>query len=238
MPSLSGAGSGALKGGLKGAALGSVVPGVGTVSGGLGGAALGGLWGLFGGGGGDDEKELTDLEKNALGTEGLAGHAAKMGSTSDALQQQGADTLGPALQYLQSILGTNPSAILSATAPERGRVIDQYDTARQAIATFAPRGGGQQAAFAGTYSDQANDLTVIFSTARREGFSQAMAVGSNQIGLGLSAAQLEAADLNTILNTILTREGFDMTKRGQNMEALAAIGEALGTIIAEKTGGG
>ncbi len=233
MPSLGGAGRGALSGATTGATIGSFIPGFGTVIGGLGGAAIGGLMGLFGGGKDEPEVLPEDATKDAL-----MGHAGRMGQQSGQLGTQGQEALGPALQYLKSILGNDPSAIMSAMRPESGRVMDQYDTARKSIAAFAPRGGGQQAAFADTYSDEAEGLNDIFSKARREGFSQAAAIGSNLTGLGLSAAQLEAADLNSVLSAVLTREGFDVTKRGQNMEALGGLGEALGMIIATKMGGG
>jgi hypothetical protein len=142
------------------------------------------------------------------------------------------------MQYLKSLTGNDPSAIMAATAPERGRVMDQYDTARKAIAQFGPRGGGQAAAFSDASFREASDLSDITAGARQGAVGQLGQLGLSATGLGLSAQQLASADLNTVLNAVLTREGHDVGKRGQNMAAWADAGEALGMILAAKYGGG
>ena len=219
----------AARGAATGASLGSFIPGVGTLIGG----GLGALGGWLFGGGDDDEPKVNPEDAT---TAQLRGHAAKVGQIGDTLVDSGQGALDPVLNYLKGILGDDPQALLRATQGARGRVIDQYDTARQTIAQFGPRGGGTNAVLAGSRISQANALADVTSTARREAVGQAAALGTGLTGLGLTAAQIEQSDLNTIIQTILTREGFDVSKRGQNMEALGGLGEALGTIIAAKIG--
>ncbi len=185
-------------------------------------------------GGGDDKPEHPEdpfTSKLLSNSEGLKSKANEFGNMS-------AESIGPVLQYLKSILGDDPSAILDATRQDRGRVIDQYDTARQTIAQFGPRGGGTTSALAESRFSEAETLADLTSSKRSEAVALSGQLGTAFAGLGLSADQLADADLNTILNAILAREGFDVAKRGQNMEALAGIGEAVGTIIASKVGGG
>jgi hypothetical protein len=154
------------------------------------------------------------------------------------LRGQGNEAIGPILSYLKDIYGSNPSAAMDATRADRGRVIDQYDTARKAISQFGPRGGGTTSALAQSQISEGTDLNEILSGARNEARGMTAQLGTSLTGLGLSADQLASMDLNSIIGAILRREGFDVERRGQNMGAWAGIGEAVGTILASKYGGG
>src|SRR5262245_54209632 len=132
MPSASGA--------LKGAATGAGIGGTfgGPIGAGIG-AGVGGLIGLFKG----KKKKPADTTDPNAPENLLKSQAGDLSKTGDVLGQEGASALNPALNYFKGQLSSNPQELLAATAPERGRVIDQYDTARQAIGEFGPRGGGQ-----------------------------------------------------------------------------------------------
>ena len=207
---------------------------------GLGGALFTGgatlplaLSGLGGGGGKKDDANPEDPYR-AL----LQQSANESGAQSKSLADQGQMDLGPVVEYFRKLTGNNPSAIMEATQPERARVIDQYDTARKAIASFGPRGGGTTSVNAQSQFDQAESLADITSGARRDAFTGAAAVGTSLMGLSLSAQQLKSADLNTLINTVLAREGLNTEKRGQNMSLAGDIGETIGTIIGIGMGGG
>jgi len=161
---------------------------------------------------------LDDLSKGAQG----------LRQQGQDLNLQGSEALAPALQYLRQILSTNPNEVMAATAPERGRVIDQYDAARRAIGEFGPRGGGTTSALAESRISEAGALGDILSTGRREAFGQAAQLGTTMTGLGLTADQLASADIEKIIDAILTREGFDVQKRGQTMQMWSSIGQAAG----------
>jgi len=141
------------------------------------------------------------------------------------------EALGPVMQYFKQLMGGDPSALMDATRQERGRVIDQYDTARRAISQFGPRGGGTTSALAESRFAQAESLADITSSAQRDAASGLAELGPQLAALGLSSQSLASQDLNSIINTILTREGFDVQKRGQNMEAAGAAGEAAATLL-------
>src|SRR3990167_8019886 len=143
----------------------------------------------------------------------------------------GTEALAPVLDYFKKILGNDPSAMLAATAPQRGRVIDQYDTARKAIANFAPRGGGSSEAFAQSYVSEGQDLSALTSQARSEATGQAAQLGTALQGLGLTADQLASADLNTIIQAILGKQQLDLTKSWQNKQMAAGLAEGLGTLL-------
>lgn len=189
---------------------------------------------------GPDGKNKDDGDENpedAFTSQLSASSQNLRGKASD-LHESGSEALDPVLNYLKGILGDNPAAILDATRGDRGRVIDQYDTARKTIASFGPRGGGTNAALAGSQFDEAQSLADLTSDKRSEAVALSSQLGTALEGLGLSADQLASSDLNSVLNAVLAREGFDVAKRGQNMEALAGIGEAVGQIIAAKYGSG
>ena len=141
------------------------------------------------------------------------------------------EALGPVLNYYTALMGSNPSALLDATRQERGRVIDQYDTARKAIANFGPRGGGTTSTLAQSRFDQAESLADITSNARRSAVASASQLGVQLAGLGLTAEGLASSDLNTIINAALNREYLQTNKRGQNLQAATGIGETVGSII-------
>lgn len=202
---------------------------VGGPVGGVIGAAGGFLKGLFTK---DKKKEAAKAAADPNSPENLLKASAnKTGAVGDALSQQGEDATAPAQQYYKGLLSSNPSELLAATAPERGRVIDQYDAARQATAEFGPKGGGTASALASSRTQQANQLGDILSTGKREAAGASAQLGTQLTGLGLTAKQLQSADLNSILQSVLTREGFDIEKRGQTMGAWAGVGQAAGSVL-------
>lgn len=222
MPNWGGAASGAA----KGAGIGSFGGPIGT---GIG-AGIGGLIGLF-------KKKKEDPTKAAGMPEDadimklLQEHSTKMGAQAGELEGQSAEALTPVLDYFKKILGGDPAAMMEATRPERGRVIDQYDTARRAVSQFAPRGGGATSAVAGSFLQEAQQLGDVTSTARREAIGQAGQLGATLQGLGLSADDMASRDLNSIISTIMSNKQLDLTKRGQNFAAVGELGQGLGSLL-------
>ena len=221
MPSLGGAASGFA----TGAGIGSFVPGIGNLVGGGIGALIGGLFGHHGD---DKDKKRAEiqpyLDQLQSSSTGLRKQASDFG-------QMGAGPLGMSLDYLRNILSANGQQAMAAVAPEEGRVIDQYDTARKAISSFSPRGGGTTSALAQSRLSQAGDISDLFTGARREAFGQAASLGTSLEGLSLSGSQLASADLQRILDSILTEQGFDVQQHGQNMAALGELGQGVGTLL-------
>ena len=137
----------------------------------------------------------------------------------------------PAVKYLTDVLSSNPAAVLDATRQERGRVIDQYDTARRAIANFGPRGGGTTSTLAESRFDQAESLADITSSARRDAVSAAGDLGTRLTALGLSADQLASADINAVIRAILAREGVGVQGQLLGLEKGEATGELIGQVL-------
>ena len=153
----------------------------------------------------------------------LSSAADRSAKTGQSLATQGADLLGPIQEYLKAVTGGDRQALMQATMPERRRVIDQYATAKKAIAEFTPRGGGQAGAMAQLQGQQAGDLAETTATARQKGITTAGTLGGQLTTLGLSADALASGDLNSIINA-LTKQ--DETKS----DKWAAIGQGLGTM--------
>ncbi len=221
--------SGAASGAGAGALVGLPAGGIGAIPASIIGGATGFLSGLFTGNkpkddGLDLSAILKDVQKNSTDANGRATQYADLS----------AETLAPVLSYFKNLVGGDPNAIAAATRPERARVIDQYDTARKAIASFAPRGGGANAAQATSQFQQADELSNIGANARTNAVNQSSELGKALAGLGISEQQLASADLNTLVQSVLA-------KRGQNMQTEAGIGEALGSLLGlylTRNGGG
>lgn len=193
-----------------------------------GGSAVGGYLAGRGHGGGTAD---ASKQPEAPFLQQLGDQSKQAGQTADSLSGMSTEALAPALQYFSKLLGDNPTAILDATRQERGRVIDQYDTARRAMEQFGPRGGGSTSALAESRFSQAESLADITSTARRDAAAGAAQLGTQLAGLGLSAQQLESMDLGAVISAVLNREGLNVQKRGQNLQAAGGVGEALGSLL-------
>lgn len=217
--------SDAASGATQGASVGSFIPGVGT----LVGAGVGGLLGWLAGSRGNKDKNKDRPETPYLQSLEDAGQRAR--AQGDAFGNQSSEALAPVLEHFRNLMGSDPNAVLDATRQERGRVLDQYDTARRAIAHFGPRGGGTTSALAESRFAQAESLADITSTARRDAVGNAAQLGTVLASLGLSAQQLESMDLNAIINAIFAREGIETEKRGQNMQAVGGAAEAAGSLL-------
>jgi hypothetical protein len=218
-----------------GSMIGSVVPGVGTLIGGGIGAGIGGLMSLFGGGDDEDKpkKEKFDPEQTAIQTIGkLNAQSAKHGAMADQYSGMSTEALAPVINYFKQIASGDPQALLQATMPERGRVIDQYDAARKSASTALPRSGGATSALLNSYVSEANQLSDITASARKEGMSGAANLGISTAGLGLTAEQLASADLDSIIRAVFGQQSIDAQKRGQTMAMWGDIGEAAGSILA------
>lgn len=156
---------------------------------------------------------------------------------------KGDQALAPTLNYYRNLLSGNPAEVMAATAPDRGRVIDQYDTARKAMATFGPRGGGQTSAAAMSRVSQANDLSEILSTARDKGAEGATRVGTQYLSAGLQTNALAGQDLNAVINALLAQSGQQINQQQFSQAQAQSQGEALGQLVGllltrQRAGGG
>jgi len=231
---------GGARGAAQGASAGSMFGPWGTAIGG----GAGFIGGLFTGG--DDKKKKEEADAQGLTEEAqqmLRGQATRLQGKGTQLQQEGTEALSPVLQYFKQLLSGDPAAMMQATAPERGKVIDQYDAARNAIARFAPRGGGQGTAIAGSYVQQAQQLSDITSKAREGAAAGLAQLGPQLQALGLSADQVASMDLNTLIQSVLSKEELDLTRRGQTFGMWGDIGTGVGELFGQylgrdKSGGG
>jgi len=163
----------------------------------------------------------------------LKDRSDRLGQEGSDLRQQGQEALSPVLDYFKKLIGGDPAAMMEATAPERGKVIDQYDAARNAVARFAPRGGGQGSAIAGSYVQQAQQLGDITSQARQGAVAGLAQLGPQLQALGLNADQVASMDLNALINAVLTRESLDVQKRGQTMAMWSDVGSGVGDLLGQ-----
>lgn len=157
---------------------------------------------------------LDALNKNAQGATDL----------SKSLGMEGSDLFGPAAAYLKKILSGDRQQLLEATAPERHRVIDQYATAKKALAEFTPRGGGQAGSMNRLQAQEASDLSGIGSAARAAATTTGLSAGLNAQGLGLQASGIAANDYTGILD-------FMQKQNELKAQSSAALGQGLGSLI-------
>ncbi len=198
---------------------------------GLGGA--GALSTLGGGASGDLDDILRRLDERS----------ERQSAQGENLLSLGTSGLRPALRFLTAITRGDPGAVGQATQPERRRVIDQYDTARRAVAQFAPRGGGQTSTIAQSFTDEAGVLGDIFAKGRREGATALGQLSTRLASLGISAESVAGQNLSTLVRAYLTQDEQARRSAGGFGEALGGLaglllfgpaGGAAGSFIGEK----
>lgn len=137
------------------------------------------------------------------------------------LSSAGMGALAPVLHYLTMVAGGDPNALLQATAPQRSMLIDQYDTAKKNIATFAPRGGGVTSGMVDLENKKATGLATQAADARTSGVNALGTLGTTLSGQG---AQTEAA-ANVDMNAVIQQEE-QQDARQDNL--MASLGASLG----------
>jgi hypothetical protein len=156
-------------------------------------------------------------------TDQLVQMAQSLFGTGKGLSEMGLGALQPVLRYLTAVAGGDVTALMSATAPERAQLIDQYDTAKRNAATFSPRGGGVTSGMIGIENAKATALGTQAAEARRS------AVGTlGQLGESLTETGLRAeTDAFTALNDAITQQEAQAKRQDDLMAGLASgLGKA------------
>jgi hypothetical protein len=164
-----------------------------------------------------------------LGT--LRTNADVAGRLSNDLLTRANDLTNPASAYFRAIISGDRQQLLAATMPERRRVIDQYSSARKAIASFQPRSGGTAAANNDMASREASDLAFVSTGARTAAANAALSAGSQMTSQGLQAQQLASTDLTSLI-TALQRGDQQSSESGTNWGQIAGTIAAYAAIAA------
>lgn len=160
------------------------------------GAGIGGLLGsLFASG----QQDITPI------TNTIQGQAKNLNAQGLNITAEGQANLAPVLKYFAALAGGDPTALLQATAPERGRVIDQYDAARRSSAQFTPRGGGQASTQQEARVSEAQAISTQTATARTNAANTLASVASQQEQTGVTAQEASIQALASVLQPILAQ---------------------------------
>ena len=148
--------------------------------------------------------------------------ARTLGKTGATQAGQGAEALGPVLHYLAAMTSGDPQALLAATMPERRRVMDQYDTARQA-SQFAPRGGGTSSALVNLNSREASDLAMIGGKGRSDAMKASADIGTALSTSGAQAQSASASHLTQLLDPLLKQQASDQESVFNTFASIAGM---------------
>lgn len=162
-------------------------------------------------------------DKRDAATNQLQQLATTLGQQGQSIAGQGQQALAPVLKYLQAVAGGDPAAINAETAPERARVLDQYDTARKAI-QFSPRGGGQASATINAGAKAASDITSLTAAAHRQGVTDLGNLGKGLLDTGVTEQHNAASELNSVL------QAYDKAKT-ERAATNTGLGSAIGSAL-------
>jgi hypothetical protein len=149
--------------------------------------------------------------------------ARALGDQGRALAAQGQAALGPALQYYQSLLSGNPADVMAATAPDRRRVIDQYDTARRSSGQFTPRGGGQASTQQELRGQEAGLLATLGAQARQDAAGATANIGQNLLQGGIGAEQQSQQQLAQMIGPLFNQEKANSDSTLQTIAGIASL---------------
>lgn len=158
----------------------------------------------------------------------IQGMAQQTNQQGAQMLAQGQTALGPALDYYKSLLSGNPADVMAATAPDRRRVIDQYDTARRSAGQFTPRGGGQASAQQVSRSMEAGDLATLGAQARSQAAAATAQLGSGLETAGLSAEEHAQSQLAQLLQPLFQQQ---QTDSGNTLKTIAGIASLAAMFI-------
>jgi hypothetical protein len=165
---------------------------------------------------GDRGSTLPDIR--AMQAQGQA-----LGQQGQQLSAQGAAAMGPSLDYFKKLLSNDPAEVAQATAPERRRVIDQYDTARRSAGQFTPRGGGQASTSEELRAREASDLATIGADLRSKAASEAATIGNQLLSSGLGAQEQSINAMASSLGPLFTQQQADSQSTLQTIAGIAAL---------------
>ena len=151
-------------------------------------------------------------------------------ASQDAKSQadKGNAALAPLMRTLQALASGDTSQLLAATGGERRRVIDQYDTARRAIAEFTPRGGGGAAASAASRFPEASAIDTLVANKQATAQDLLAQLASHQVDAGNQRSAQADSQLAALLS-LLTQK--DLVISQNRMQMYSALGEGLGALL-------
>lgn len=177
----------------------------------------GGLAALFGSGDSGASQSIQNIKSGA----------ASLQTAGQKDSATGEDALAKPLSYFKGLLG-NREDLLSATAPDRARVMDQYDAARKSSAQFTPRGGGQASASVAGRNQEAGDLATVGQKARGDAATALSSLGINEKQVG--ASEQEAA-INEMATALQAQMKLD-DEKGSGLSGLfGGIGNFIGAAL-------
>lgn len=152
--------------------------------------------------------------------------------------QQGKDTIGPALDYWMKLLSGDQAAQANAIAPTARTIVSQYDAAKKAALTTAPRGGARSQALAELPFKKAGDIGTLIQQLQPKAAGEVSDIGKflsqlgiSESGLGLSQSGLGLQSLAQTLQGLLSRRGQNIQENAATMQMLSGFGEAIGKLV-------
>ncbi len=172
---------------------------------------------LFAGNRGSITPQIQGIEKNAQ----------DQLDQGKSIANKGQEALTPVLKYFQALMSGNPADVLAATAPQRGRIIDQYDAARKSTSQFTPRGGGQASTQQEIRAKEAGQLSDVTSQARSDAATSLGSLGESLTREGISAEESANQQMAQVLGPLFQQQGADSESTLKTIAGFAALAAAF-----------
>jgi len=176
------------------------------------------------------QDSLTQMLRSITNLTGQKGQ--EFTSSGQQTTQQGKDAMGPALDFWMKLLSGDQAAQANAVAPTARTIVSQYDTAKKAALTMAPRGGARSGALAELPFKKAADIGTLIQQLQPEAAKQTTEIGRLLATLGISESGLGLQSLAQTLQGLLSRRGQNIDENAALMKMIASFGEGIGKLVA------
>lgn len=165
--------------------------------------------------------------KSQASADNLSKMATTLFGQGASLSGTASSAIAPVLSYLKQVAGGDQSSLDAATQGTRQRVIDQYDTAKQAT-QFLPRSGGTASAVLGLEGKKASDLSTITANARTEGVKDLASLGTT---LNSQALQAESTGASAEDRAFAAYSKLSEDEAKQQQSLGSSIGKTIASVI-------
>lgn len=170
------------------------------------------------------QDSLTTYLRSATNLTGQQGSQAF--TTGQGTAATGTDALNNVLNYYTRLMNGSSGEII-ANSPETQSVLQQYDAARNSMATLNPRGGMRASQGANLKFNELGQLGNLVQKTRQNAAQGAQQTAGEIANTGLQESELGEQDLATTLQALLSRRGQNVTSSGQNKNFATDIVSAL-----------
>lgn len=181
------------------------------------------------------EKSATTQQQAVTST--AQGNSADQLAKAGGLLNMGGQTIAPATNWLNTILGGNQANTAAMLQPDINRIREGTQGTLQAMSTLMPRGGGRAGALFSAPFAENQGISGLFNNVRSGAAGQLAGIGLQQQGLGTNLFGIGNQPLNTAMTGTENLFSNALAQRQASNNMWAGLGGGLFNLATTPFGG-